>query len=299
MEITRIRKKYCVDGKVQIMFSNAPSQVILSSDGFIYLRDGDTTIHRYLADPIRKKMPYKNMPSSKDHATHLFEYDKLYAKFTSYRNMGRGYSMEDCHTLTFLYFVRTENGEALCAEFRYSDFKSDDEIEEIMSKEDLERFLYDLTLSEADAKCILDWQSGMKYVRHKKEAICLTRENFLPLDDASIIAKANAHNEPIYSLIFDDELRKKKMEDKSWMVHSVDEIHDLYLTHRGMLGGYNPVQLVIRGNKMYLHDFEVVFVGPGKFKLRNKRYVIEMSYNEILKRAHNVEYSMEPDFDQN
>jgi hypothetical protein len=80
------------------------------------------------------------------------------------------------------------------------------------------------------------------------------------------------------------------------MVHSIEGVHDLYLTHRGLLGGYNPVLLDIRGNKMYLHDFEVIFVGAGKFKLVDKTYLIEMSYNEILKKANDIDYASDPYF---
>jgi len=104
MEVVIIKSKYCTNDKVQIMFSNAPNQIICSRDGYLYLRDGEITIHRYLEDDERKKMPYHDRPSSTKHANHLLKFNQLYAKFTQYREMESVFKMDRMYyTLSFLY----------------------------------------------------------------------------------------------------------------------------------------------------------------------------------------------------
>jgi len=78
MQINTIRPKYCTPEKVQIMYSNAPKQFILSRDGLLYLKNGNTIIHRYLDDPIRASMPYSEHPCSAEHASHLLKYGEIY-----------------------------------------------------------------------------------------------------------------------------------------------------------------------------------------------------------------------------
>ena len=122
MENSKVKRMYCTDDKVQVMFSNAPNQIICSKDGYLYLRDGDLTIHRYLQDPIRKTMPYGNMPSSAKHASHFLKYGQVYVKFTSSRPMGSVFACCDGgYELTFLYATKTKNGEAILSEWAVFD----------------------------------------------------------------------------------------------------------------------------------------------------------------------------------
>jgi len=295
MTINKIKKKYCANDKVQVMFSNAPSQIIFSKDGYLYLREQDVTIHRYLADPVREEMPYRNNPSSNNHATHLFEYDKIYAKFTRYRNMSSGYHPEDSYSLTFLYFVRAENGEALCAEISLRDFKKEEEISQKLSKAELEKFLYDLNGTQA--KCIFEWFGGIQYVKHAKEVVGIANDNFLNLSDEEIIRRYNFKNEPMYCLIFDEEERAKKEADESWKVHSIEEVKDFVLTHHGVFSQYDPMLLVIEGDVMYVYDFTVKFINKDCFEVKSLKRKIALSYNDILRYANNCEYTNDPSFD--
>ena len=295
MTINKIKKKYCANDKVQVMFSNAPSQIIFSKDGYLYLREQDVTVHRYLTDPVRKEMPYRNNPSSSNHATHLFEYDKIYAKFTRYRNMGRGYHPEDSYSLTFLYFVRAENGEALCAEISLRDFEKEEETSQNLSKAELEKFLYDLNGTQA--KCIFEWFGGIQYVKHTKEVVGIANDNFLNLSDEEIIRKYNFKNEPMYCLIFDEEERAKREADESWKVHSIEEVKDFVLTHHGVFSQYDPMLLVIEGDEMYVYDFTVKFINKDCFEVKSVKRKIALSYNDILRYANNCEYPSDPSFD--
>jgi len=294
MTINKIKKKYCTDDKVQVMFSNAPNQIIFSKDGYLYLREQDVTIHRYLTDPVRKEMPYRNHPSSSNHATHLFEYDKIYAKFTGYRNMGGACLSEDSYSMTFLYFVRAENGEALCAEIDLGDFEKEEETFQKLSKAELEKFLYDL--NGAQAKCIFGWFAGIQYVKHTKEAIGITNDNFLNLSDEEIIRRYNFKNAPI-CFIFNEEERAKRETDESWRVHSIEEVKEFVLTHHGVFAQYDPMLLVIEDNEMYVYDFTVKFINKDCFEVKSIKRKIALSYNDILRYANNCEYPRDPSFD--
>lgn len=290
MTIHRIKKKYCTDDKVQVMFSNAPSQIILSKDGYLYLRNKDVTIHRYLTDPVRKEMPYRSNPSSGSHATHLFEYNKIYAKFTKYRDMRVGFHFEDSYSLTFLYFVRTKNGEAIYAEFDLSDFKSKELISQRFSKADLENFLY--KLDGAQAKCIFEWYNGIRYVKHIKEGISIDSNKFLNLSDEAIINFYNFRNQPLHFIFSGAE----KEIDESWEVHNIEEVQEFVLTNDGVLQDYNPVLLVIESNEMYVIEFIVKFIHKDCFEVKGVKRKISLSYDDILRYARNCEYPIEPYF---
>lgn len=287
MTISKIKNKYCANNKVQVMFSNAPRQIILSKDGYVYLREKDVTIHRYLTDPVRKEMPYKNHPSSSNHATHLFEYDKIYVKFTRYRNMYRE-KLEDSYSLTFLYFVKTENGEALCAEVGVKSFKSEKETTQIFSKAELEKFLYTLADGE-NAKCIFDWFDGIQYVKHNKEEVDICNEGFLNLSDEEIVRQYNLANKPMCIL---DELRRPMvMADESWKVQNIEEVKDFVLTYHGFTDRFSPMLLVIKDDEMYVYEFKVTFLEKDCFEVKSKRRKIAINCDDILPYARNCEYT--------
>lgn len=294
MEIDKIKKKYCANDKVQLMFSN-PRQIILSKDGYLYLREQGITIHRYLTDPVRKKMPYKNKPSSRDHATHLFEYDKIYAKFTAYRDMCARFPLEDLYSLTFLYFIRAENGEAFCAEFDLEDFKAEKETSQILSKAGLEKFLYDL--DGVDAKCIFEYPVGIRYAKHKRESTVITNDSFLNLSDEGIIDSYNRENESLLYLIIDEKEQAKEMKaNKSLHVYSIEDIKDFVLTYHGFNNCYSPMLLVINGNEMYVYDFSITFKEKDCFEVKSKKRKIVLNHNDILRNANDCKYTHDPSF---
>lgn len=298
MEINKIKKKYCTDDKVQVMFSNAPSQIICSKDGYLYLRVGDVIIHRYLTDPIRQKMPYRNHPSSKNHATHLFKYNQIYAKFTRYRNMNTECILypEESYSLTFLYFVRAENGEALCAELSLEDFTLGEEEVKVFSSSELKDYLYNI--ENVDAKCIFEWSTGIQFVGHKREKHSFINNDFLDISDEEIVRKYNLKNEPMYCMILDEKKRQEAMQDKSWQVHSIEEVKDFVLTHHGFLEQYSPMILVIDGDAMYVYDFRVTFCEKDCFKVASRKRTITLSYDDVLRYANNCKYPRDPDFDE-
>ena len=293
MEIHKIKKMYCKDDKVQVMFSNAPSQIIFSESGYLYLRKGKLTIHAYLNDPVRNKMPYKNNPSSSNHATHLFEYDKTYVKFTSDRAMGGSFKYHDSYSLTFLHFIRAENGEAILAEASLTDFELEEEKKAILSKEKLKKFLYDV--DGVDAKAIFEWFSGIMYFSHINEDIGIFNKNFLDLSDEEIIERYNRKNEPL--ILFNEEERERKMKERAWEVHSIDEVKEFVLTRHGMFTDYYPMLLVVKGNNIVVYDFEVTFLERDRFRLSIKKRNISLTYNDILREANNLEYPNDPEFE--
>ena len=298
MELNKIASKYCTAEKVQLMLSNAPRQIILSKDGYVYLREKDITVHRYLEDPVREKMPFKDNPSSKDHATHLFEYNKVYAKFTRYRGMKERYPFGDSYSLTFLYFIKAKDGGAICAEMHLGDFKEEENEETSlkMTRTELEKFLY--STDEVKSKCIFDWFSGMKYIKHNNERIGICNFDFIDLSEQGIINLYNRRNEPL--MIFSDpEERKKKLEEGAWKVNRIEEIENFDLTYHGFMNNYSPMLLVINErDEMWVYEFKVTYWSKDCYKLTAKRRRITVNPTDIVGLSREASYTIEPNFDE-
>lgn len=291
MDISKIKKKYCTDNKVQVMFSNAPSQIICSKDGYLYLRHGDLTIHRYLSDPQRKMMPYKNHPTSKDHASHLLKYDQVYVKFTRFREMGNALSLEaDTFTLSFLYFKKDITGEAICSEMLISDLESEPESVEIMNKQEVEKFLYDI--SDVTGKYIFESMYGIRYASSKNEEITIKR--FLDLSDDSIIKSYNNSIRPFKIVNYSKEC-KNEPEDESYKVSSIDEVKEFTITHSGIFSEHNPIMVVINEQEVIAYKFKIIYCGKDSYKLEKKKIKI---LPENLPNIRNPQYPPDPDFDE-
>lgn len=293
MDTAKIKKKYCTDDKVQVMFSNAPSQIICSKDGYLYLRDGDVTVHKYLSDPQRKKMPYRNKPTSDRHATHLFKYGQVYAKFTRYRNMADSFFYdEDSYSLTFLYFHKVGKGEAICSELYLGDFDKETETETTFTRSELEEFLYGT--SGIKGKYILGWFSGIRYAKSENESISINKK-FLDLSDEAIIELHNHAKEPIKMVIpyFDEE--SKKEDDESWKAHTIDEVTEFSMTNYGFNFHY-PIMLVITDTEMTVYEFEVIYCGKDCYKVKSQKVNITPNLVDILTSAVNSEYPTDPSF---
>jgi len=298
MEVHKIKAKYCKDNKVQVMFSNAAKQIICSKDGYLYLRDGDNTIHRYLDDSTRNKMPFKRKPSSSYHATHLFEYDKIYAKFTSNRNMGNSFLVNDgSYVFTFLYFIKNSNNEAICAEFHLSDFKKEEQEITLYTAKELEEFLY--KIRNVDGKCIFKYWEGIQYAKFKNEPYSIDR-GFLDISDSGIIQKYNSDNGMFKVSLFDEELRKKQLAERSWEVSTIDEVKKVNLTERGgfILSSDMPLLLVIDGDSMSVYEFSVTYCKKDCFEVRSTKREILITRENIIKNSTNSEYTREPDFSE-
>ena len=186
MDTNKIKSKYCANDKVQLMLSNAPNQIICSKDGFLYLRDKDLTIHKYLSDPQRKKMPFHKEYLSKWHATHLFKYNQIYVKFTKYQQYSS--PLPKKYTLSFLYFYKVGKGEAVVAEMYLHDFPKENRV--ITFKENvLEDYLFDSSVFEQFDHCkgkyIFDWTNDIKYAKSSVEDIIINNTSFKDLLDTS------------------------------------------------------------------------------------------------------------------
>ncbi|MDO4283061.1 MAG: hypothetical protein Q4D02_05420 [Clostridia bacterium] len=292
MEISRIRKKYCTEDKVQIMLSNAKSQIICSKDGYLYLRDGNITIHKYLTDLQRKDMPYHSRPSSKRHATHLFKYDQLYVKFTRSRAMNDSIRLDaDSYTLSFLYFYKIGKGEAICAELFLDDFTKEEETIRIFSKKELEDFLYGVS-SEIKGKYILEWFYGIRYAKSSEESISIQKK-FLSLSDEDVTKLHNLAKEPIRIVNYFDKSSRKHCEDESWKANNIDEITEFSMTNYGFNFNY-PIMIIITSNEVLVYEFEVICCKKDSFKVRSQRIRITPDLVNILTQAIHSDYPPEP-----
>lgn len=304
MEIHKIKKRYCTEDKVQVMFSNAPNQIICSKDGFLYLRvRGITSHHKYLSDPQRKKMPYRKFPSSKGHASHLFKFNQIYVKFTKYRAMSSGLKLEsDDYTLSFLYFQKYKEREAIFSEMFLDDFECEETFT-MMSQKEVEEFIYGI--SEEEGKYIFDYESGIIYAvsAHEEEII---RKYVFDFSDNSIIERYNYINEPLRIddsyISLSNKVEKsnvKDNDDESWKVNTIDDVKEFSIT--GSKWGFrenNLVMITITENGVIANEFEIFYCGKDSYKVKSNKTLITPNLNGILKTGEDAEYPSDPDFDE-
>lgn len=298
MDTNKIAKKYCTNDKVQVMFSNA-SQIICSKDGYLYLRNGNITIHKYLSDPQRSKMPYHNNPVGKWHATHLFKYDQVYIKFTKYRRMNDCVQpMPDSYSLSFLYFHKNSKGETICSEMYLSDFEKRTN-DMTLSKEELKNFLYETT--GIKGKYILDKLYGIEYAKSVDEKI-LINKSFLDLSDSSIVNLYNLKKKPMNFQHLDEILgtnkRREKKDDTSWKISSLNEITEEFCITSPTPRLSSPFLIEVTDTTVNVFEFEVFYCKEDCFKVKYKKTSIIPNLENILVSAENSNYSIDPSFDE-
>lgn len=297
MDVHKIKSKYCTDEKVQVMFSNADNQIICSKDGYLYLRDGDITIHRYLTDPLRDKMPYKNKPSSNIHANHLLKYEQFYAKFTKSRNMRFGFDLNGSYSFTFLYFIRRNKKEAICAEIGLREFDSEEEELKNLSLIEVEEFLYNA--EGLNGKYVFDWFRGIEYIKCNKEQVSIDK-HFIDFSDEAIIEKYNKEKYPDPWFLFGSaERQKKELEAKR--VKSIDKVEKVTLTRKGEFFNHStPISLVVKDNEMYVYEFEIIYCSKDCFNIKSIKRKICMTQNlrnKILLEK-SADYTVDPYFSE-
>ncbi len=299
-EVKKIKSKYCTKDKVQIMFSNATRQIICSKDGYLYLRDGDDceVVHKYLDDPIRRKMPYKNKPSSEYHATHLLKYNQIYAKFTNRRAMNPNhFSLMSSlgYHFTFLYMIKNKKKEAIFVELTLDEFEAKEEIFENLTKKDVQDFLYKAT--GFDGKYVFERYRGIQYAKSYKEKVSI-KENFIDLSDEAIIDKYNKikYSEPIMLVpgFNREEIRKINEEQKA---KTIDDVKEFKMTEStSWFGNCTCYMLIVKGDEMYVYEFDIIYVSKNCFKIISKTRNIRISKEmeqEILK-MRDIEYTTDP-----
>lgn len=294
--VAKIKSKYCKGNKVQLMLATG-SQVIASNDGILYLKESgiDTpTIYKYEDDAYSRNMPFWKKPVTKYRITHLFKTDKLYTKFTSKRAIGPSFYDNDCYHLTFLMFKELPKGEALVCEIDDSDFKENVKEETItMTKSELEKFLYGI--SDCEFKLIANWFSGMKFVYSKKDNI-LKNENYIKLDDKSIIDEYNESKRPftIFYDMFDEEIAAKlkaEREEENWKVDKIEDVEEFNLTNYGFNVHRNIMIIVTKEETKYL-SFEIIYKGIDCFDVKIKN--VEIEIDEKFFDNTDIEYTSEP-----
>lgn len=291
MEVTRIKSKYCTNNKVQIMFSNAPNQIICSRDGYLYLRDREVTIHRYLEDEQRKKMPYRKHPSSDKHANHLLKFDQLYAKFTEYREMTSALSIGPMYyTLSFLYAKKYKGG-AIFAEMMLADFAQGEDDIRIMTKEEIEEFLYDI--SNVRGKYIVDLNRSLIYAKSDLEEICI-KNPFLDLSEQGIIQKFNAMDQLI-PYVSHDSIGKEIKKIGKRKVENIGEVPEFCLMDH-FYGSVKPILLIIKEKGITAYRFEITFISPNCYKVKKNRIDIVPNLSRILEAAPDATYTTDPSF---
>ena len=288
MENLKIKKKYCTDDKVQVAFSNAPSQIICSKDGYLYLRDGDITLHRYLEDPTRLTMPYCDNPSSNRHTLHLLKYGQLYVKFTSFRPMGSIYACCDGgYVLTFLYAIKTIAGKVVLSEWTVFDgedyYQKPTSTTEFMNREQLEDFLYGT--SEIIGKYIFTFNGGIKYAKSVNEEF-IVQKDFIDLSDDAIVNLYNIMKRPI-------SLFGEHLEDNEDDASTIDEVKEFCITGTGF---YNPVMVTITDSQVTFYEFEITYCSKDCYRVDLNEVKVNPDIIKIHSSISKAKYPPEPNF---
>ena len=268
MKCLKIAKKYCTSDKVQVMFSNARSQIICSKDGYLYLRDGDVILHRYLEDDTRGLMPFSSYPSSSRHTSHLLKYNQTYIKFTSSRPMGSVFAICDGgYELTFLYATKAITGEVILAEWSVFDgedfYQKPTEITKYMTRKQLEEFLYGT--SGLIGKYIFsfnDFSGGIKYAWSANEEH-FVKKNFIDLPD--------------------------EVED----VSKVEHVKEFCITGSGFV---EPAMVTITDSEVTLYVFSITYCSKDHYKVELQKVKVKPNKHEIRSLISKAKYPPEPTF---
>lgn len=272
MEFTKIRAKYCTDEKVQIMLSNANRQIIFSQDGFLYLRDNSVLTHKYLDDPIRTQMPFKDHPSSDNHATHLFKYNQIYVKHTSNRDMRYPDTFSGFFTLSFLYLIGLKNGNAVFAEAELEHFKSVSKKTKIMDTNEIKNFLFDI--SNCNTKCVLDSLHGIKFAKSSNETVLVDNYSHT-FEEQNIVKAYNGYMRPNYLFTYHTEEAAKNL---AKTIEDVKPFNMLYQNRNYLLATTASIYVVeIIDTHVVVYKVDISFISPDKFEVNIEKFNIHSS----------------------
>lgn len=278
MLVNKILPKYCSSEKMQIMYSNAPKQFILSREGLLYLREGNYTIHRYSDDPARCSMPYFDHPSSAEHANHLLKYNELYVKFTSDRNITSDYKEGKFH-LSFIYCYKNLEDETILVELTLEDLLACEMVEsktELLTREQLEAFLYQV--STLKAKCIVHPYKGAMYLKSSSDSITLN-SSFLDLSDEGITKLYNSSNHHLD------------------IAKDISEVKRFVLTHLGYLNSL-PYLVSVSDSQIEVFSLFITYIGHERFELTTRSFKIDESKIKgiLCNHLNELKYPKEPNF---
>ena len=238
----KIRSEYCTEDIVQLMLSNASSQIVFNADEIICFKSGGKKIiHTYNNDLGENVLPYCDVPESDNHLNHLFSYDKPYVQFTNDPVIGFSLRVSDGYSLNVLLFNKSDIGA------KFTNLKLNKLPErKILIRTDAEGVMKFLRRQpEEDAKYILHYFKGIQYVDTLDNGVLVDRYN-ISLDDESII-----------SHYLCDHFHEKK-------ITSIEEVPPLIISSYLFEEGY-PVMFVSKNGKLFFVDFDVKFLKPNEF----------------------------------
>ncbi|MBE5813407.1 MAG: hypothetical protein E7314_07195 [Clostridiales bacterium] len=270
MDVSKINYKYCTKDKVQITLNNAYNQLICSKDGYLFYKFDDLTLHRYCIERERFSLPNHDPAFSNLHANHLFKFNQPYVFFTPYNTSHVPYSfVDDTYHVRFLYFVKLPNGDV--AYLDTTDFDSSNTETKMMTLEELNSFLFDIT--DVCGKYIIDWNTGVKYAKSKNEIL--------------MVDKYPAY---CYETILQNYNKFEARRNPSFKpVSNINDVGEHVLTVASL--GYNPLLVTISEDKISTYIFKITFCGPDKFKVDLRFGDVTFDENAIAKRAKNLLYS--------
>lgn len=267
MKVFRVDSKFCTDNQVQITLNQAPTQLICSKDGYLFYKFDDLTVHRYLTNSERLKMPHCYKPSSDWHAHHLFKFNQPYIFFTPYDTQYVPYNfIEDTYHVRFLYFTKLPNGDA--AYTNITRFEVPNKACELMSLDEVKSFLYDISDPSIIGKYIVDWNTGITYAKSKNETLMV--DNFIDLSYESILSNYNR----IYG--------------EKGKISSIDDVPPHNITPCSL--GYHPGLIILSEDSIDVYLFTITFCAKDQFKVEMSFGKVTINENDIITRAQNALY---------
>lgn len=262
----KIRSEYCTEDKVQVMLSNAPSQIIFSPDDIICFKEnGKKLIYTYEEDLSKNVLPYCDIPETKMHLNHLFDYDKPYVQFTSDPIIGFSLRLSDGYSLD----VFTFNKSLLGAELRELSLQKHG-LKEICMVTDAEGVIKFLRKQpEEDAKYILDQSDGILYVDTEAYGNLVDRYNVV-LDDNEILKKYIFMKFTLFGN-FDGERPQNISQVPPHIISS-----DLFC---------EPIMFISKDGKLFYTEFDIRFLKSNEFLIESyqKEIVVPRLYNSGVK----------------
>lgn len=263
----KIKREYCTEDKVQVMLSNASSQIIFNSDEIICFKsDGKKIIYTYKKDLGDIVLPYCDVSESNNHLNHLFSYDKPYVQFTNDPAIGYSLKVNDGYYLDVLLFKKSSFG----AEFNSLNLNQLP-TRKILIRTDAEGVMKFLRRQpEEDAKYILHYFKGIQYVDTRNNGILVDRYN-IDLDDDSIIRNY---------LCYECDSEQKAS------ITSIKEVPPHIISNHLFEEGYS-VMFVSKNDKLFYIEFDIKFLDENKFLIEG------YSHKLILSRIRNLDWDSE------
>lgn len=279
MDVWRISKKYCTDKRVQMFIPRVKEQILFSVDEWLFLHKDRFDIHKHNSELHSVDMSFhEKMISTQSIVLNCFKYDTVYVNFLSSRNIYACTSDADTYSLSFFYFFKEKNGDAIGCQMYLADFETDDEQILFLDQNQLERFLYGVPYPTG-SKYILEWGGGIKYAKIFNEKRYISASDFVDFSEKAIIKK--------YNLQIDakNHIKVRNIAGSFSKVHDICDVEQFSLTSSGMYLELYPLMITCSKNSIQVAEIDIIFCGVNSYKVRIYNRKIIPNFKQITRLA--------------